>query len=227
MIVRYCLLLTAALLVLTSCKKSVSENAPETADTAETTSSPTTKAAAENAPSQTERSVPTLTAREAVPIKAEEVIQTLKSRNFKRLAQYVHPEMGLRFSPEVYVDPGHKVFSAEVIPKLMQDETVYVWGSEDGSGKTIKTTFPQYFERYVYDVDFAATDSIFYNQTLQHGNAINNVPKAFPGCIVVEYYLHEVDPKLQGLDWRALRMVFEPYQNDWYLVGLVHAAWTP
>lgn len=170
---------------------------------------------------------PTPEARQAVPIKAEEVVQALKSRNLQRLAQLVHPQKGLKFTPEVYVDPSHQVFSVAQIPDLMEDRTEYTWGKQDGSGKTIRSTFATYYDRYIYDADFAGSDSIFYNQTQQHGNVINNVPKAYPGCIVVEYFLPEVDPKLMGLDWRALRMVFEPYQGDWYLVGLVHAAWTP
>jgi hypothetical protein len=166
-------------------------------------------------------------ARQVLPIKAEEIIQALKERNMTRLAQHVHPQKGLRFSPEVIVEDDHKTFSAVELPALMENERVFDWGKEDGSGKDIKSTFARYYDRYVYDVDFAGTDSIFYNQAQQHGNVINNVGKAYPGCIVIEYYLPEVDPKLMGMDWRALRMVFEPYQNDWYLVGLVHAAWTP
>lgn len=29
-----------------------------------------------------------------------------------------------------------------------------------------------------------------------------------------------------GYDWCSLKLVFECYQGDWYLVGLVHSEWT-
>ena len=35
-----------------------------------------------------------------------------------------------------------------------------------------------------------------------------------------------VDEALEGFDWCSLKLVFEPWENDWYLVGLVHGEWT-
>ncbi|MEL6846216.1 MAG: hypothetical protein AAFP02_23670 [Bacteroidota bacterium] len=170
--------------------------------------------------------LPTKAARLAIPLRAEEAIQAIKSKNLRSLAKLVHPEMGLRFSPQVSVETNHKVFKAKELRELFRDSTTYEWGVQDASGEPINSTFNAYYQRYLYDVDFAVTDSVYYNQPQQHGNAINNVAKAYPGCVVVEYYIPGVEESMMGMDWRALRLVFEPYEDDWYLVGIVHAAWT-
>ncbi len=170
--------------------------------------------------------LPNKAARVSIPLKAEEAIQAIKNKNLRDLARMVHPEMGLRFSPQVSVETNHKVFKAKELRELFRDSTLYTWGTQDATGDPIQSTFNAYYKRYLYDVDFAATDSIYYNQAQQHGNAINNVNKAYPGCVVVEYYIPGVEADMMGMDWRALRLVFEPYEDDWYLVGIVHAAWT-
>ncbi|MEM6348349.1 MAG: hypothetical protein AAF927_30995 [Bacteroidota bacterium] len=170
--------------------------------------------------------LPNKAARVSIPLKAEEAIQAIKNKNLRELARMVHPEMGLHFSPQVSVETNHKVFKAKELRELFRDSTLYTWGVQDATGDPIQSTFNAYYKRYLYDVDFAATDSIFYNQIQQHGNAINNVSKAYPGCVVVEYYIPGVEAEMMGMDWRALRLVFEPYEDDWYLVGIVHAAWT-
>lgn len=35
-----------------------------------------------------------------------------------------------------------------------------------------------------------------------------------------------LDEQMAGYDWCSLKLVFECYQGDWYLVGLVHSEWT-
>ncbi|MFK7924659.1 MAG: hypothetical protein AB8H47_22065 [Bacteroidia bacterium] len=172
------------------------------------------------------RALPSKAARVSIPLKAEEAIQAIKSKNLRNLSRLVHPEMGLRFSPQVSVESNHKVFKAKELRELFRDSTLHTWGTQDATGDPIQSTFNAYYKRYLYDVDFAATDSIFYNQAQQHGNAINNVAKAYPGCVVVEYYIPGIEADMMGMDWRALRLIFEPYEEDWYLVGIVHAAWT-
>ena len=119
-----------------------------------------------------------------------------------------------------------RIFKAKDLRDLFKDESMYYWGSQDGTGDSLFSTFSDYYDRFLYDADFATADSVYYNQVQQRGNTINNVIKEYPGCIVVEYYLPGIDPKFAGMDWRALRMVFEPYEGEWYVVGLIHAAWT-
>ena len=55
---------------------------------------------------------------------------------------------------------------------------------------------------------------------------INNIPDFYPGGMMVEYHFPGIDPEYGGLDWRSLRLVFIPYGEDWFLVGVVHDEWT-
>lgn len=65
------------------------------------------------------------------------------------LASFVHPEIGLRFSPYAYVVPEHLVFTPDQSPGLMADPTAYTWGAFDGSGEPTQMAFAEYFDRFV------------------------------------------------------------------------------
>ncbi|RMG64962.1 MAG: hypothetical protein D6722_16335 [Bacteroidetes bacterium] len=165
--------------------------------------------------------------RQQVPARARLAVEALRDRDMQTLSQLTHPQAGLRFSPEVYVDPAQPVFPVEAVAQLLEDGQAYTWGVADGSGDTIRGTFASYYPRYVYDLDFAGADSVYYNYDHQWGNRTNNARQAYPGGVLVEYYFPAADAAAMGLDWRALRLVFLPYEGDWYLVGVIHAQWTP
>ena len=57
-------------------------------------------------------------------------------------------------------------------------------------------------------------------------NALENVAAAFPDGRFVEYHFPGLDPQMEGYDWCSLKVVFEAYNNQWYLVGLIHSQWT-
>jgi hypothetical protein len=143
------------------------------------------------------------------------------------LADLVHPSRGVRFSPYAYVQDTHQVFTAGEVRGLLQDPTAYVWGVYDGSGEPIRATFAEYYEEFVYDVDFADAPEVSYNRRLGgHGGTIDNAREFYPGSTVVEYHIPGVDPQYEGLDWRSLRLVFQQQDGSWYLVGIIHDEWT-
>lgn len=169
---------------------------------------------------------------QAVGDRAKEIVLALQNRDLATLANFVHPDKEVRFSPYTFVrlnatefDPAHLIFSAAQINNLFADPTVYHWGTFDGSGAPINMTFAEYFERFVYDVDFANPDAIGYNDPIGQGNTINNIAEVYPEATVVEYYLEGTE-EFGGLDWRSLRLVLEQKDGEWYLVGIVHAEWT-
>jgi hypothetical protein len=41
-----------------------------------------------------------------------------------------------------------------------------------------------------------------------------------------EFYFPGFDPKYDGMDWRALRLVFKKENEKLYLVGIIHDQWT-
>jgi len=166
---------------------------------------------------------------EQVAARASEAIMALKDGDLEELSSFVHPDKGVRFSPYATVqagDDGDVVFSADELKSLMADPTVYHWGTYDGSGMPIELTFRQYYEEFVYDVDFARPDVVGFNERVGQGNSIDNIASAYPDGVMVEYHFEGFDPEYAGMDWRSLRLVFEEEDGIWYLVGIVHDQWT-
>ncbi|NLY53785.1 MAG: hypothetical protein GX060_04075 [Firmicutes bacterium] len=160
-------------------------------------------------------------------LSALQVVQLLKEKDFAGLANWVHPEKGVRFSPypHVYVEV-EQVFTVQQIAKLWQDETVYHWGTYDGIGDPIKLTFADYYQRFIYDYDFAEPQMIGNNHLIGRGNAIDNVHEVYPQGKFIEFYFEGQHPEYGGADWRSLKLVFEQHNGSWYLVGVIHGEWT-
>jgi cell division protein FtsB len=159
--------------------------------------------------------------------RANEVLLLLHNKDLDKLAAYIHPDKGVRFSPYAYVDPQKDlIFTAEQIKKAFSDQKEYVWGNYDGTGDPIKLSFEGYFRKFIYDVEFINAREISYNHPLGKGNTINNAAEIYPNANIVEYHFPGIDPKYEGMDWRSLRLVLEEKNSNWYLVGIIHDQWT-
>ena len=160
--------------------------------------------------------------------RARQVILALKAGNIGKLATFVHPQKGVRFSPYASVLPDEdRVVKKNQLAQMWASNTRYKWGAYDGSGDPIRLTFKKYHRRFIFDHDFANAKSVRYNgEVMGHGNTLNNVRAIYPGAIAVEHYFPGFDPKFDGMDWRSLWLVFEKKGNEWYLVGIVHDEWT-
>ncbi|WP_096199831.1 hypothetical protein [Bacillus sp. FJAT-45350] len=158
---------------------------------------------------------------------ADVVVNALQQKDMKTVSTFVHPTKGVRFSPYGYVrEDVDKVFTAEEVEGLMEDETVYTWGVFDGKGNPIEKTFADYYERFVYDVDFANPEEKAVNERLGHGNTLDNTDEVYPNATVVEYHFSGFEEQYDGMDWRSLRLVIEEKNDQWYLVGVIHDEWT-
>jgi hypothetical protein len=158
--------------------------------------------------------------------RAAQIIMALKRENLETLATLVHPDKGLRLSPYTYVRSEDLIFDAARIEDLFADQNVYTWGVFDGTGEPINFTFRQYFDRFIYDVDFARPHVVGFDETIGMGNTINNIAEVYPQAVTIEYHFEGFDPQFTGLDWRSLRVVLESKEGTWYLVGIVHDEWT-
>ena len=167
-----------------------------------------------------------LSAQQEVLKQAADVIKALKDKDMVSLSAYVHPEMGLRFSPYAYVKDTDQVFAPEKVAGLMDDYTVYTWGVYDGSGEPIDLSFPDYYTKFIYDVDFSDAPQVALSHRLGVGNSIDNSLEFYPVSIIVEYYFPGFDAQYAGMDWRSLRLVFSEYNSTWVLVGIIHDQWT-
>ena len=156
-----------------------------------------------------------------------EVIGFMKNKDMNSLSQYIHPTKGIRFTPYFFTDTENdKVFTAEEAAGLMNSTEIINWGVYDGSGEPINLIFGDYYDKFVYDKDFANPQVIGNNVPIGIGNIIDNTAEAYPNGYFVELHFSGFDPQFQGIDWESLRLVFEEYNNTWYLVGVVHGQWT-
>lgn len=166
-------------------------------------------------------------AKGVIEARAREAIQALKSKDWATLEKLAHPDAGLRLSPYCYVDTKKDiVFPKGQIAKLAADNTAKVWGSYDGSGEPIQLTFAQFYDKFLYNHDYAKPEKTGYNESWGKSNTKNNLRDVYPDSILVEYYFSGFDAKLEGHDWASLSLVFEKKGDTWYLSGLVHNQWT-
>lgn len=165
--------------------------------------------------------------RSVIQSEGDEILTALKSKDGALLARYVHPQQGLRFTPYSHIDlEKDLVFLPVDIPALFTSDKLYTWGSYDGSGEPIALNFDNYYAKFVYDQNFLAAPQTVFNQVLQRGNTINNFPAAYPRAVSLEYHFAGFDPQYGGMDWKSLKLAFEPVGDTWYLVGIIHEQWT-
>ena len=159
---------------------------------------------------------------------AREVVQALGRKDFDALARWVHPEEGVLFAPYAYVEPDrHVTLSADQIRAVARGETLRrTWGHYDGTGEPIRLTFREYVERFVYDAPYLEEGRLAVDRRQGRGNTIDNAAAVWPEARIVEYHVPGRDPRYGGMDWRSLRLVFEPFEDRWRLVGIVHDQWT-
>ena len=156
-----------------------------------------------------------------------EVIGILAANDLSRLSPYIHPLKGVRFSAYAYIDlKTDRLLSAHELGAVWLKGSVHNWGFEDASGEPIQLSLKEFFQRFIYDVDFAYAEQIAYDQILGRGPTANNLAEVYPDGRFVEYHFSGFDPQLEGMDWKSLRLVFEQLDGAWYLVGIVHDQWT-
>lgn len=156
-----------------------------------------------------------------------EVLALLKDQDWIGLSSHIHPETGVRLSPYQYVDvKSDQVFTSGEIHSILASSKIYSWGVYDGIGELIELNFIEYYDRFIYDEDFINASIIGNNNVVSYGNTINNISEVYDDAYFIEFYFPGFDPQYAGMDWRSLTLVFEKYEESWYLVGIVHGEWT-
>jgi len=155
----------------------------------------------------------------------EAVIRSLKNKNYKKFAEYIHPQKGVRFSMYAFVNPEQdKKFSKSDFAKYLPSKTIFTWGALDGSGDLYKATVNYYLEKWVYSTDFA-TGQVSLNEFQGSGNSLNNLKKIYPNADFTENFIKGSEDNA-GMDWRCLRFVFEEFKTRYYLVAVINDQWT-
>lgn len=168
-------------------------------------------------------------AKRIIEAPARSIMLALKNRDMRRLAQFVHPRKGVRFSPYVYVDTKTaRVLSRKQLVSLYASRQRLVWGEADGSGDPLRMTFRQYLSTFVYRLDLLKANLVAYNpERLHSGNTIANLMEVYPRPIIVRYFHDGITaPEGGAMDWQGLYLIFEKTGNQWYLVGIASDEWT-
>lgn len=209
------LLLPLLLISLIACKKEVNKPVDNKVDS-----------------TAQERSDSTNTTNQSTASKAEvlkkvndEILQVLKNKNYKKLAEYIHPEKGVRFSMYAFVNPKEdKTFSKADFEKYQPTKNIFIWGVHDGSGDLYKETINDYLGKWVFSKDFT-TAQFSLDKFQGEGNSLNNLEKVYPKNSFTENYIKGSE-KNGEMDWKTLRFVFEEFQGKYYLVGVINDQWT-
>lgn len=178
----------------------------------------------------TESPAPTVSAmtpEQIIRTKAGHILNALKAGNMAKIAEFAHPDDGVRFTPYSFVNvKTDLVFKADKLKLLGTDPTVYTWGSFDGSGDPIKYTYSNYNKKFVYDQDYLTASHVSYNKIIGKGNTVNNILNIYTGASFMEYHFPGFETKYEGMDWKSLRLFFSQKGSEWYLIGIQHDQWT-
>ncbi len=127
------------------------------------------------------------------------------------------PEKGLLISVDAYIDEIDPV----ITPRIARSDKVLLWGYEPGSGKPIRLTFRDFFEKYLHKPYEKGKKSL--NEIKCTGNTPFNIDKAFDkGVSFVEFCIPGTEEN-GYLDWHAVRFI---YLGD-SLLAIVHDSWSP
>lgn len=155
------------------------------------------------------------------------VTTALRDEDYAALADLVHTELGVTFTPYSAVDLATDLtFTAQQIRALAGNTQTYVWGTTDGRGSPIELTMADYFRTYVFNQDYTKAPRVGIDTVQQSGNALENVAEVYSSARFVEFNFPALDPANTGLDWCSLKTVFLPEGSSWKLIALIHSEWT-
>ncbi|MEZ4518210.1 MAG: hypothetical protein R3C44_15775 [Chloroflexota bacterium] len=146
----------------------------------------------------------------------------VENRDGRLLAGLVHPDRGLRlrhswWNNEVLVQ-GNEVAG------LFTDDTVYDWGTADGSGLpitgTVADTLLPLLERDLLDATESACNEVRHGPTA----GMTIVPEAYEAVPFVSLY-RAPGPQDLEFDWGSWAVGIERWEGQYYLSYLVHYAY--
>lgn len=164
---------------------------------------------------------------ELIQNKANAILLALDKKDKKALEKFIHPKLGIYFSPYVYVNKKEDLHvSKKEFLAFASSEEKRTWGRQDGTGNPIFLNFDEFIDRYIYKAKYLKAEASSIDSVIGKGNLVNNITEVFPNAKVFESHFSGIDPQYQGMDWCSLRLVFEEYESDFYLVALVNDEWT-
>lgn len=154
-----------------------------------------------------------------------EILSVLKSKDYAKLANYIHPDKGVQFSMYAYVKTKKdKHFTKEDFNKYVATNIKFTWGEKDGTGDPLVLSIKDYLNQWVFKRDFAQGE-FYFNTFKGTGNSLNNLKEIYPNDDFTENYIGGSE-EYGGMDWNCLRFVFEELYGTYYLVAVINDEWT-
>lgn len=153
-------------------------------------------------------------------------INCIKNGDYESLADLVHPEYGVVFSPYSNITlSSSQCFTGQQVANIANDTNAYIWGVMDGSGDPISMTPSEYFNDFVFDADYTIVPEIGVDYIIKSGNSLENISDVFPNSRYVEFHFPGTED-YDYLDWSTLRICFEEYNGTLRLTAIIHSEWT-
>lgn len=154
-----------------------------------------------------------------------EILSTLKTKDYVKFTNYIHPEKGVRFSMYAYVNPKKdKNFTKDEFKKYVTTNIKFTWGDQDGTGDPLVLSIKDYLRDWVFRKDFTKGE-FQLNSFKGTGNSLNNLTEIYPKLNFTENYLPGSEEYAE-MDWNSLRFVFEELYGTYYLVAVINDQWT-
>ena len=167
------------------------------------------------------------TSQQTLTQQALRIQSALATGDYAAITDDIHPTRGVRFSMYAYIRPeADKVFTRAQYAQYLQESKIrFTWGEKDGTGDPLITPLPDYLRTWVNASVFGNNPAITVNTSQASGNSINNLNKIYQNSDYVEFY-SDGSEEYSGMDWRAMRLVFDEYQGKRYLVAIISDQWT-
>ena len=156
-----------------------------------------------------------------------EIIILLNQRNYTQLANYIHPEKGVRFTPYSESKATDQLLTKEEFLDNIKTDPTLNWGyyanPDNPEGFPIELTLNEYLETFVYQGDYINSDVIGYNERVNHHFFF--LPEfehiEYKDSIVVEHFIDD-----DSYDFLSIKIVYQKYEESWYIVAFINNEWT-
>ena len=139
-------------------------------------------------------------------------MDAIKQKDFRALSSYVG-DAGLRLSPAGSVEATSDiVISKSNLSNWLSGTTAITFGSYPGSGADITLTPSEYYDKFLYPVDFLSQASISINET----EALSQIREVYPGAQAVSYMYPG------AVDWKELTLIFTQADSSFILEGILY-----
>jgi hypothetical protein len=158
---------------------------------------------------------------------AAAIVAALKSADFGRLAEYVHPVSGLMFDGVSFLKSDLRDSSFPLRPQTFEGGFLNPGDDLFYSGERKTISLREYTLSHLYSNDFLSASEVSLGERkVGNGSELDPLFPGRPGSIFIDYF---VPNSINGadFDWATLRLILERYNNRWFLTEIEKKTWTP